>query len=197
MRTRFGTRATRPACALALAGALLLGACTDTDNGSDTDPSASDDPGVDDPDTDEPAPDDPDAGEPGGEAPDPVDYDLPDTPPGEHMAWLLSRIHPDAERLTPGQIADRIGPPLSGLISPGQLLGTLDELSQRGPWELIETSGADDIIIAELRGADDSTVLIHLVAGDEGRMAGLFIADGDEERPGLPADDAPSTDDAD
>lgn len=192
-------RARRRLGAAALAGVLVLTACdegSDVDDagdgevaddpvgGTDADDDATgqDDPGPDE--SDEPADDATE--DPGADASDAAgsDHAVPDTRAGAQLAWILEVVQPGASRPTPGQIADRIAPPLEGIVTPGQLLAAFEDLAGDGPWELRDASDGETQVTAELvNTAGDREVMLNLSVGDDDRMIGLLIAEGDE---GLP-----------
>lgn len=188
MRTRHATSWTRPMGLALLAATLLLGACAsdpaDDPTGTDDGPSTQEGSGdAESPDDGQPGDEDadgPDAGE-GSDGASPAASDaVPDTPAGAQLAWILDAIDPDGAQPTPGEVADRLAPPLNGMITPSQLLDSFDDLRARGPWDVVNDPAHGVQLTAELRNAqDDQTVLINLSVGDEGKMVGLFLA-GDE-----------------
>jgi hypothetical protein len=174
MRTRHTAALRRRVGVLALAGALALSACDAADDDVTTPDEELDDTSQD------PDVDDAEVADPPPELPD---HDVPDTPAGEQLAWMLDAIQPGADLPTPGQIADRIGPPLEGMVQPGQLLNALQGLGEDGPWELDDVSDGETQTTATLRNPDDDEIVINLTVDDEGRMIGLILAGEDEVDP--------------
>lgn len=106
---------------------------------------------------------------------------LPETQAGAQLAWILQSLHPDGDLPTPGQIADRMAPPLDGMIPPGNLLSAFQDLREQGPWTVVDAMDGEAQASATLiDAADDEEVVIHVTVDSNGAMIGLFFA-GEEE----------------
>jgi hypothetical protein len=138
--------------------ASVLAGCTITRDGDDESPA--------------PPTDAPQGGDTAGDAPTDAPVEIPDTPAGDALAWVLDHVGSPPDE---GEVGERFDETFLDAIPPAGLRSVLGSLGQAG--ELVEMVHSGDHELAVLAEVGDDVLQIQLVVEPEPphRMTGLVF----------------------